>query len=81
MDKDNETIGYAVKIGNGYVKVNGLFFGVPDSVELVKDDGIFSDNFGFFDKETAVKIASGYNGKVVELYAREISEDDLSKDD
>lgn len=69
-------IGYAVKIGDGYVKINGSFFGVPDSVELVKDDGIFSDNFGFFDKETAEKIASGYNGKVVEIYAREVSEDE-----
>ena len=76
MDKDNETIGYAVKIGNGYVKVNGWFLGVPDSVEHVKDDGIFSDNFSFFDKETAEKIASGYNGKVVELYEREVSEDE-----
>lgn len=76
MDKDNETIGYAVKIGNGYVKVNGLFLGVPDSVELVKDDGIFSDNFSFFDKETAEKIASGYNGKVVELYAREVEDNE-----
>lgn len=76
MDKDNETIGYAVKIGNGYVKVNGWFLGVPDSVELVKDDGIFSDNFSFFDKETAEKIASGYNGKVVELSVRKVSEDE-----
>lgn len=76
MDKDNETIGYAVKIGNGYVKVNGWFLGVPDSVELVKDDGIFSDNFSFFDKETAEKIASGYNGKVVELYAREVEDNE-----
>ena len=69
-------IGYAVKIGNGYVKVNGWFLGVPDSVELVKDDGIFSDNFSFFDKETAEKIASGYNGKVVELYERKVGEDE-----
>lgn len=76
MDKGNETIGYAVKIGNGYVKVNGWFLGVPDSVELVKDDGIFSDNFSFFDKETAEKIASGYNGKVVELSVRKVSEDE-----
>lgn len=76
MEKDNEIMGYSVKIGNGYVKVNGWFLGVPDSVELVKDDGIFSDNFSFFDKETAEKIASGYNGKVVEIYAREVSEDE-----
>lgn len=77
MDKDIKSIGYAVKVGKNYVgseDVRPTFFGkVRSGIHLAKDNVKLFDDF-----DEAKNTADDTNGKVVELYAREVedSEDD-----
>lgn len=75
MDRDIKSIGYGVKVGKNYVSSENtkafLFGKIKTGTYLTKTDVmLFSD----FDdaKETAEEV----NGKVIELYAREVSEDE-----
>lgn len=75
MDRDIKSIGYGVKAGKNYVSsenVKTMFFGkIKTGTYLTKTGVMVFSNFDDA-KETAEEV----NGKVIELYAREVSEDE-----
>ncbi len=75
MDRDIKSIGYGVKVGKNYVSsenVKTMFFGkIKTGTYLTKTGVMLFSNFDDA-KETAEEV----NGKVIELYAREVSEDE-----
>lgn len=74
MDKDIKSIGYGVKVGKTYVASEDTirtFFGT-----VRKGSHLAKENVKLFDDlDDAKNAADDTNGKVVELYAREVSED------
>lgn len=76
MNKDIKAIGYTVKVGNNYVgseDVRPTFFGkIRNGVHLAKENAKLFDDF-----DEAKATAGDVNGQVVELYAREVSEDEI----
>ena len=75
MAKDIKSIGYGVKVGKTYVASEdtiGTFFGkVRKGLHLAKENVKLFD-----DLDGAKGTANATNGEVVELYAREVSEDE-----
>lgn len=75
MEKDIKSIGYGVKVGKNYVDsedVRPTWFGkVISRIHLTKDNVKLFDDF-----DEAKNAADDTNGKVVEIYAREVSEDE-----
>ena len=75
MDKDIKSIGYGVKVGKTYVASEdtiGTFFGkVRKGLHLAKENVKLFDNL-----DDAKDAVNATNGKVVELYARKVSEDE-----
>ena len=75
MNKDIKSIGYGVKVGKQYVSSEAIkqsfFTRIKVGTILSKHDvKLFSDI------EDANSTAEEVNGKVIELYAREVSEDE-----
>lgn len=78
-NKDIKSIGYGVKVGKNYVSSENtktILFGKIKAGTYLTKTGIML----FSDFDDAKGTAKEVNGKVIELYAREVSEDDLSKD-
>ena len=75
MDKDIKSIGYGVKVGKTYVASEdtiGTFFGkVRKGLHLAKENVKLFDDF-----DEAKNSADDTNGKVVELYAREVEDNE-----
>ena len=71
MDKDIKQIGYAVQVGNGLVS---SYTGSFDGIESIQID-ILNIRVKHMSEYEATKVAEEVNGVVVEIYAREISED------
>ncbi|WP_295731687.1 hypothetical protein [uncultured Limosilactobacillus sp.] len=73
MDKDIKSIGYGVKVGRNYVgseDVRQTFFSyVRSGIHLAKNNVKLFDDF-----DEAKATADDANGKVVELYAREVED-------
>lgn len=75
MNKYIESIGYGVKVGKSYVssediKTN-LFGKIKTGTYLTKTGVMLFNDF-----DDAKKNAEEVNGKVIELYAREVSKDE-----
>lgn len=68
MDKDIKSIGYGVKIGDKFL--SSIRFSGPETITAYA----IRNNIVLMDFQDAVNNAKVYNGKVVELYAREVED-------
>lgn len=75
MNRDIKSIGYGVKVGKNYVSSENTketFFGKIKTGTYLTKTGVML----FSDFDDAKETAEEVNGKVIELYAREVSEDE-----
>ncbi len=68
MDKNDKSIGYGIKIGDKFL--SSIRFSDPETVTAYT----IPNNIILMGFEDAEKNAKTFNGKVVELYAREVED-------
>lgn len=77
MDKDIKSIGYAVKTGDKFVMKYQVIDPFENAIRVEAGMArVMLFSFNQSGKDMASKAAKNIGGKVVEIYAREISEDE-----
>lgn len=77
MEKDIKSIGYAVKTGDTFVTEYQVIDPFENAIRVEAGTArVMLFSFNQYGKDMASKAAKNIGGKVVEIYAREVSEDE-----
>lgn len=69
MNKDMKSLGYIVKVGKSYVQDVDYIIGEQPSFMM----GSLNKHIKVFNSEKAAGFAKECNGKIMEIYAREVT--------